>query len=402
MQRSFHVHEYDLEISPEQSVKEDHPSKEIFFDGVSNIEVPSTSKSGNNFKPKFGLMSTKDLTLKKFIDKHKELLLGTLSKPFTTEVEQSPVNRSDSREHKSAVKMLQKLAEIERTNHSRLQLRREESLAKVLTILESLQVYHCFRKLAKNKGYLSGKEVSVGLRSRKRVLRRFLRLWAGQYREVREERASYEQARWHHNRQMMVKAKFIVYKWRKLIKEERKWLETARDQMQRWLVKEVFATWRLMRVKNQVREQVRERHLKVRGLMAFRGAKATGAEEHQMWGHRMKEVVFARFKWNREAQKKKRRAIRVFMKSRKVAVKRMCLDALREITIRLRKTKGDPFLVRRVIGDTHSRRKRHPCDLDSEDDTEFFEVLVNTQSTFVNCELRHALEIDKRESLCLQ
>jgi len=119
VQRSLHVHEYDLEIthnSPEGSLKgEDHPSKEMYFDGVSNIEVPSTSKSGN-FKSKFGLMSTKDLTLKKFIDKHKELLLGTMSKPYTTEVEQTPANRSDSREQQSAVKMLQKLADIERTN----------------------------------------------------------------------------------------------------------------------------------------------------------------------------------------------------------------------------------------------------------------------------------------------
>ena len=202
---------------------------------------------------------------------------------------------------------------------------------------------------------------------------------------------------------MMVKAKFIVYKWRKLIKEERKWLESAREQMQRWVVRELFGTWRLLRVKTRVRQEVRERHLKLRGLMAFRGAKAAGAEENQMWGQRMKEVVLAQFKWNREAQKRTRRAIRVFMKSRKVAVKRMCLDAFREMTTRLRKAKGDPFLVRRVIGDIHhSRRKRHPCDLDSEDDTEFFEVLVNTQSTLVNCDLRHALEIDKRESLCLQ
>ena len=53
----------------------------MFFDGVSNIDPDGTGLP----KLKSGLMSTKDLTLKRFIDKHRELLLGTVSKPVKTE-----------------------------------------------------------------------------------------------------------------------------------------------------------------------------------------------------------------------------------------------------------------------------------------------------------------------------
>lgn len=67
---------------------------------------------------------------------------------------------------------------------SRLTLRQEGGLAKVVSIIEELQVYHSFKKLSKNRSYLSGKEVGLQIRSRKYVLRRFLRAWRGTFNEI--------------------------------------------------------------------------------------------------------------------------------------------------------------------------------------------------------------------------
>lgn len=53
---------------------------------------------------------------------------------------------------------------------------------------------------------------------------------------------------------------------------------------------------------------------------------------------------------------------------------------MRAITDRLRATDGDPFLVRGVLGQIVSKKKG-ACSLDSEDETEFIEVLVSTKST---------------------
>jgi hypothetical protein len=80
----------------------------------------------------------------------------------------------------------------------------------------------------------------------------------------------------------------------------------------------------------------------------------------------------------------------------------LCLRVFKNLAQKLRDAQGDPFILRSLIGDGRRRKNKHPCDLDSDDETEFFEVLVNNKSTFIDVSgLALELEIDKRQSLCL-
>jgi hypothetical protein len=76
------------------------------------------------------------LNLKKFIEKNKLLLLPDPKASGAT----------------SPAKLVEQLAAVERTNHSRLMHRREDVLQEVVVpILEGLQVYQAFKKLAKHR-----------------------------------------------------------------------------------------------------------------------------------------------------------------------------------------------------------------------------------------------------------
>ena len=74
---------------------------------------------------------------------------------------------------------------------------------------------------------------------------------------------------------------------------------------------------------------------------------------------------------------------------------------LKDIAMKLRVTNGDPFLIRSLIGD-HCKRDQqshHPCDLNSDDETEFFEVLVSTKSSYVSvCNHQHPLHSSHHDS----
>ncbi|TNV82219.1 hypothetical protein FGO68_gene17690 [Halteria grandinella] len=114
--------------------------KAKFFEGVSNIDE-GTQPITTGLHLKSSLMSsTKELTLKRFIDKHRELLMPN------NNLKSAPPSHTPE----SAAKTLTKLAELERTNHSRLQNKREDALEKVVTILEEIQLYHAFKHLSKN------------------------------------------------------------------------------------------------------------------------------------------------------------------------------------------------------------------------------------------------------------
>lgn len=134
---------------------------------------------------------------------------------------------------------------------SRLTLRQEGGLAKVVSILEELQVYHSFKRLIKNRSYLSGKEVGLQIRSRKYVLRRFLGAWRGKFNEIQHERDNIDKAKLHFVRHAMVKVKFLLYKWRKVIKEEQKWMERVLQSLLSTRCKHAIAAWKLMVLKRK-------------------------------------------------------------------------------------------------------------------------------------------------------
>ena len=76
------------------------------------------------------------MNLKKFIEKNRQLLL--------------PDSKASG--VYSPAKLVEQLAAVERTNHSRLMHRREDVIQEVVVpILEGLQVYQTFKKLAKHR-----------------------------------------------------------------------------------------------------------------------------------------------------------------------------------------------------------------------------------------------------------
>ena len=97
----------------------------------------------------------------------------------------------------------------------------------------------------------------------------------------------------------MVKAKFIIYKWKKVVKDEKKWFAQARHSMVLYSMKEIYSTWRLMSIKAKVKVTVRDMYLKIKSIRALKTAKGLGENEKKIWGQTIMLRVFKAFQKNK-------------------------------------------------------------------------------------------------------
>ena len=73
--------------------------------------------------------------------------------------------------------------------------RREDVLQEVVVpILENLQIYLAFKKLAKHRSRLSGLETALNLKMKKLIKRRMLRRWHVAWSDTHAERENIEKA----------------------------------------------------------------------------------------------------------------------------------------------------------------------------------------------------------------
>lgn len=97
----------------------------------------------------------------------------------------------------------------------------------------------------------------------------------------------------------MVKAKFIIYKWKKVVKDEKKWFAQARHSMTLYTLKEIYSTWILMSIKAKVKVTVRDKYLKIKSIRALKTAKGLGDDEKKIWGQTTMLRVFKALQKNK-------------------------------------------------------------------------------------------------------
>lgn len=169
-----------------------------------------------------------------------------------------------------AVFALERLADLERTNLTRIKSKREEALNEIIVPkLELIQLFESFKKLQRNCSYLNGKEVALLQRHRKHSLKTYLIQWHRLRSEIYSERENMEVAVKHHTRRVRLTVKLLIYKWRKLIKDSAKEVveKLTRFDLKRaqWIVE----TWKLMVIKRHCCK-MREKYFKRKVLQSFR------------------------------------------------------------------------------------------------------------------------------------
>ncbi len=191
---------------------------------------------------------------------------------------------------------LERLADLEKTNQTRIRYKREEALNEIIVPkLELIQLFESFKKLQKNCAYLNGKEVALSQRHRKHSLRNYLTQWYRLKDEIHSERENMEVAKNHHTRRVRVTVKLLIYKWRKLLKDSAKEMveKLTRFDLRRaqWIVD----TWKLMVIKRYCCK-MREKYFKRKVLQSFRLAQNEKAEMNQYKKERMRKVTFVKWR----------------------------------------------------------------------------------------------------------
>ncbi|TNV82220.1 hypothetical protein FGO68_gene17691 [Halteria grandinella] len=146
----------------------------------------------------------------------------------------------------------------------------------------------------------------------------------------------------------------------------------------------IYDTWRLMRVRGKVEKEVRPRYFKQKVFQGLRILVNIGQEYQRYRDEQVKKKVLNVLKRMVQFKRQKRGELKDFVRSRKVRILTNSFYAFREITHKLKQTKGDPFLMRSIIGrDDKDSFYRNDCDLDSEDETEFFEVVIHSKDSII-------------------
>jgi hypothetical protein len=229
---------------------------------------------------------------------------------------------------------------------------------------------------------LSGKEVTLLQKHRKHSLRTYLIQWHKLRSEIHNERENMDMAIKHHTRRVRVTCKLLIYKWRKLVKDSAKEIVEKLARFDLIKTRCIVDTWKLMVIKRHC-EKMREKYFKRKAIQSFRLAQSEKAEMNKYKNDRMKLLVFLKWRTISRCNKSLRARLEEWNDYARLVKMRQCFDGLQDVIKILKKAKGDPFLLRSIIGNfTKQQKCGQPLDYD--DETEFFEIQVRSQSQIIN------------------
>jgi hypothetical protein len=87
---------------------------------------------------------------------------------------------------------------------------------------------------------------------------------------------------------------------------------------------------------------------------------------------RMKQIVFLKWRKISKVNKSLRNRLEEWKDYARVVKMRQCFDGLQDVIKILKQAKGDPFILRSIIGNFTKQKSTNYAD--SDDETEFFEI----------------------------
>lgn len=191
--------------------------------------------------------------------------------------------------------LINKLEDLQRTNMMRIIHKRDRFLNAIGKIYDRHGLQRCFTVFRKNLRYLDVKEMQLMKLHKKNAFRTFFRRWQQEFSDSLFENGNCLKALRFHEGLMKVRLKMILVKFKRVIKEEQRFLKLSKNQFKKSKLRRIFANWKLFGKYHRVKT-LRKLRLLSKGFSQLT-KEAKNKDQYLEWHRaRMKFMIFSGFK----------------------------------------------------------------------------------------------------------